>query len=59
MIKALNPKYFIYFVDNWKMKGLMEFNTKGEMNLWIRMHGKDCSYMRVLSGFTLEERRKK
>jgi len=59
MITALNPKYYIYYVDNWKMKGLMEFKTKGEMNLWIRMHATDCKYLKVMSGFTLEERRSK
>ena len=39
------------------MKGLLEFKSKGEMNLWISMHGKHCKYMKVMSGFTLEERR--
>ena len=57
MIKALHPRYYVYFVDTWNMKGLMEFKTKGEMNLWIQINGKNCSYMKVISGFTLEERR--
>lgn len=57
MIKSLNPKYFIYYKDNWKMKGLMQFETKKDMNLWLLLHGNNCEYIHVLSGFTLEERR--
>jgi hypothetical protein len=59
MITALNPKYYIYFVDNYNMKGLMEFKEKKEMNLWLLVHGKNCEYMKIMSGFTLDERRSK
>jgi hypothetical protein len=59
MIRSLNPRYYVYFVDSWNQKGLMEFPEKREMNLWILTHGNNCSYLKIISGFQLEERRKK
>ena len=59
MIKGLNPKYYVYYVDHSKMKGLIEFKEKREMNLWLLMHGKNCKYVKIISGFTLDERRNK
>lgn len=59
MIAPMHPKFYIYYKDNWKMKGLMEFTDKKEMNLWLLLHGNQCSYIKVMSGFTLEERRNK
>lgn len=59
MIRELKPKYYVYYVDDYKLKGLMEFPEKKDMNLWLLVHGKNCSYLKIMSGFTLEERRNK
>jgi hypothetical protein len=58
MIKEFKPKYYVYYVDDWNQKGLMEFTTKGEMNLWIKLHGEKCSYLKSISGFTLDKRKR-
>ena len=58
-MRDLEPHYYVYFVDGNKMKGLMKFKEKREMNSWIAVHGKDCKYLHVISGFTLEERKQK
>lgn len=59
MIRPLQPKYFIYFVELNNDKGLMIFDDKPEMNLWLAVNGDKHKYLHVVSGFTLEERKKK
>ena len=61
MIRAMRdmvPSYYVYYVDDNKMKGLMVFKDKSDMNQWIAVQGANCKYLHVISGFTLEERKK-